>query len=48
MITLHLNLEFTLERFVDGKLPFLDIKVKQLSNQIHTKVYRKLTESSLI
>ena len=45
MNTLHPNLEFTLERSVDGKLPFLDTEVKQISNQLHTNVYRKPTDT---
>jgi len=48
MNTLHPNLEFTLERPVDGKLPFLDTEVKQISNQLHTNVYRKATDTGLI
>ena len=48
MNTLHPNLEFTLERSVDGKLPFLDTEVKQISNQLHTNVYRKPTDTGLI
>ncbi len=48
MNTLHPNLEFTLERSVDGKLPFLDTEVKQVSNQLHTNVYRKPTDTELI
>ena len=46
--TLHQNLEFILERPVDGKLPFLDTEVKQISNQLHTNVYRKATDTGLI
>ena len=48
MITLHPNLEFTLKRPVDGKLLFLDTEVKQISNQLHTNVYRKATDTGLI
>ena len=48
MNTLHTNLEFTLERSVDEKLPFLDTEVKQVSNQLHTNVYRKPTDTGLI
>ena len=48
MSIVHLNLEFTLERSVDGKLPFLDTEVKQISNQLHTNVYRKATDTGLI
>ena len=48
MNTLHPNLEFTLERPIDGKLPFLDTEVKQISNQIHTIVYRKATDTGII
>ena len=47
MNTLHPNLEFTLERPVDGKQPFLDTEVKQISNQIHTNVYKKATDTGL-
>ena len=48
MNTLHPNLELTLERSVDESLPFLDTKVKQVSNQLNTNVYRKPTDTSLI
>ena len=47
MNTLYPNLKFTLERPTDGKLPFLDTEVKQISNQLHTKVYRKATGTGL-
>ena len=48
MNTLHPNLQFTLERSVDRKLSFLDTEVKQISNQLHTNVYRKATDTGLI
>ena len=48
MNTLHPNLEFTLERPVDGKLLFLDTEVKHVSNQLHTIVYRKATDTGPI
>ena len=48
MNTLHPNLEFILERTVDRKLPFLNTEVKQISNQIHTNVNRKATDTGLI
>ena len=48
MKTLHPNLEFTLERPVDGKLLFLDTEVKQISNQLHKNVYKKATDTGLI
>ena len=48
MNTLHPNLQFTLERSVDRKLSFLDTEVKQISNQLHTNVYRKATGTGLI
>ena len=48
MNTLHPNLEFSLERPIDRKLPFLDTEVKQISNQLHTNVYRKATDTGLI
>ena len=48
MNTLHPNLEFTLERSVDGKLSFLDTEVKQVSNQLHTNVYRKALDTDQI
>ena len=48
MNTLKPNLEFTLEKSVDSKLPFLDTEVKQVSNQLHTNVYRKPTNTGLL
>ena len=48
MNTLHPNLKFTLERSVDEKLPFLDTGAKQVSNQLHTNVYRKTTGTGLV
>ena len=44
-ILLHLNLD--LEFIVEGKLPFLNTEVKQVSNQTHTNVYRKPTDTGL-
>ena len=46
--TLHPNLEFTLERSIDGKLPFLDTEIKQASKYQHTNVYSKPTGTGLI
>ena len=46
--TLHPNLEFTLERFVNKKLPFLYTELNQVSNQLHTNKYRKATDTGLI
>ena len=48
MNTLKPNLEFTLEKSVNSKLPFLDTEVKQVSNQLHTNVYRKPTNTGLL
>ena len=48
MNTLHPNLQFTLERSNNNKLPFLDTEVKQLSNRLQTSVYRKPTDTNLI
>ena len=47
MNTIHPILEFTLERSVDGKLPVCHTEVKQVSNQLHTYVYRKPTDTGL-
>ena len=44
----HLSLEFILEGSVDGKLLFLDTEVKHVSNQLHTIVYRKATDTGPI
>merc|ERR1712240_724616 len=38
----------TIERPVDGKLPFFNTEVKQISNKLHTNVYRKATDTGLI
>merc|ERR1712015_328487 len=48
MNAMHSNLEFTLEKSANGKLPFLDTEVKLVSNTLHTKVYRKPTDTSLL
>ena len=48
MNTLHPNLEFTSERSVDGKLPFLNTEGKQVSNQLHTNVYKIATDTGQI
>ena len=42
------NLKFTLEKSANGKLPFLDTEVKLISNTLHTKVYRKPTDTNLL
>ena len=45
--TLHPNLHLTQKHFIEFKLSILDTKVKQLTNQLHTNVYRKPTKTSL-
>ena len=40
---LHPSLQFTMEREIDGKLPFLDIQVFRESNRFTTSIYRKPT-----
>ena len=40
---LHPSLQFTMEREIEGKLPFLDIQVFRESNRFTTSIYRKPT-----
>ena len=52
MNTIHPILEFTLERSVDGKLPFVDTEVKQVSNfwyqtKILAALYKKIRQIDL-
>ena len=51
MNILHSYLEFTIERSVERKLPFLNTELKQVLNRLHTNVYRKpfcgLTHTSI-
>ena len=48
MNSLHSNLTFTLEKPANIKLPFLDTKVKIISNKLHTNIYRKPTDTNLL
>ena len=48
MNTIHPNLQFTLERPNNDKLPFLDTEIKKIKNQLQTSVYRKPTDTNLI
>ena len=48
MNTIHPNLQFTLERPNDNKLPLLDTEIKKIKNQLQTSVYRKPTDTNLI
>ena len=48
----HLNslrdsIEFTMETETDGKLPFLDVLVTKVENQLSTTIYRKPTHTDL-
>ena len=36
------RIQFTIEKEVDGVLPFLDLSIKRESNWLTTKVYRKI------
>ena len=44
----HSNLQFTLERSTDSRLPFLDTEVKLISNRLYTSVYRKPTGTNVV
>ena len=48
MNNLYLNLRFTLERSTDSRLPFLDTEMKLISNNLHTSVHRKPTDTNLV
>ena len=48
MNTQHSNLQFTLERSTEGRLPFLDTEVKLILNRLHTNIYRKMTDTNLV
>ena len=46
--TLHPNLKFTLEVEQDGKLPFLDMCIIHINNELHSKWYQKPSDTSLV
>ena len=48
MNNLHSNLQFTLERSTDNRLPSLDTVLKLMSNRLHTSVFRKPTDINLV
>ena len=43
----HLNIKFTMEQEVNGKLPFLDVLVSIERGRLHASVYRKPSFSGL-
>ena len=47
MNTIHPNLQYTLERPNNNKLPVLDTEIKIKKNQQQTSVYRKPTYNNL-
>ncbi|XP_057308273.1 uncharacterized protein LOC130646150 [Hydractinia symbiolongicarpus] len=44
----HPNIKFTLEKQVDGKLPFLDILIENTSDKFYTSVFHKSTYTGLL
>jgi hypothetical protein len=44
---MHENLEFTLEKEKDGKLPFLDLIIKRNGEKFSYEIYRKPTDAPL-
>ncbi len=44
---MHENLEFTLEKENDGKLPFLDVLIKRNAEKFSYEIYRKPTDAPL-
>ena len=48
MITIHPNLQFTLERPNDNNQRFLDTEIIKVKNQLQTSVCRKQTDIYLI
>ena len=45
--TIHANIQFTMEKEVNNKLPFLDMTVERLNNKFSTNIYRKPTFTGL-
>jgi hypothetical protein len=44
---MHENIEFTVEREEEGKLPFLDILIIRNGEQLEFEIYRKPTDAQL-
>ena len=44
----HPSLSFTMEIEVEGKLPFLEMRIIREENTIHTEVYRKPTNKGIL
>ncbi|RXF66922.1 hypothetical protein EKK70_17895, partial [Desulfovibrio sp. DS-1] len=43
--TQYSTIKFTYEKEIDGKLPFLDLLIKRVDNQIKFEIYRKKTHT---